>query len=351
MEEKTKQEEIEKGKVEGFFNKLWNSITKIEKYPDMAAEGLPRAILYVSQLIIILAVVLCTGVIYQTSQILREGIEYLQNDFPDFYYKEGTLDVQIENPIIISEKDSIIGQTIIIDTKVEDEITINKYITNLDETGRGIIILKNKLIIKNGSVAGTISYDYRQIFDNMDITEFKKQDVINYVNSTKVISLYSVIILTVLVYSFVMYLTTTLINAVLLSIFGSLASWLARIRMRYVAIFNMSVYALTLSTILNMIYLAINIFTTFSMEYFQVMYVTVAAIYLVAAIFLLKAEFIKKQAELMRLAEAQAMVKKEIEEQEQENQRKEEEKTKKDNSGKKEENKDDNEQEPEGSNA
>ena len=86
--------------------------------------------------------------------------------------------------------------------------------------------------------------------------------------------------------------------------------------MRYVAIFNMSVYALTLSVILNMLYIAVNIFIPFTMEYFQVMYVAVAAIYLVAAIMILKTDFMKKQMELMKIAEAQEMVKKELEERE-----------------------------------
>ena len=103
-----------------------------------------------------------------------------------------------------------------------------------------------------------------------------------------------------------------------------LQHYLARIKMRYVAVFNMSAYALTLSVILNMLYVAVNIFVTFNMEYFQVMYVAVAAIYLVAAILILKADFMKKQLELMKIAEAEAIVKKEMEQEEKDNKEKEE---------------------------
>ena len=365
MEEKIKQEEIKNKEYEekpvGFFYKLWCSITKIELYPDMAAEGLPRALTYLVKLIIIWAVILCLGVIYQADQMIKSGSEYLENQFPEFTYKEGILDVQSEEPIIISDRDSVvIGQTII-DTRTEDDITINKYINSLETTGNGLIILKDKLILKNASVAGTINYDFNQLFTKMGIVEFSKQDLINYINSTKIMSLYVSIFITVFIYAFIMYLTTTLVNTVFLSFFGCFATWLARIKMRYVAIFNMSVYALTLSSILNMIYLGINIFVPFEIEYFQVMYVTVAAIYLVAAIFLLKAEFIKKQAELIKIAEAQAIVKRELEEQENEKKQEEEkekrrQKDKKDEEKKekkkdKDEEKDDNIDEPEGSNA
>ena len=73
-----------------------------------------------------------------------------------------------------------------------------------------------------------------------------------------------------------------------------------------------------------MLYVAVNIFVTFNMEYFQVMYVAVAAIYLVAAILILKADFMKKQLELMKIAEAEAIVKKEMEQEEKDNKEKEE---------------------------
>ena len=103
--------------------------------------------------------------------------------------------------------------------------------------------------------------------------------------------------------------------------------------MRFLAVFNMSVYALTLSIILNMLYIAVNIFIDFKMDYFQVMYVSVSAIYLVAAIFLLKTEFVKQQAELMKIAEAQEIVRRDLHEKEEKEKREQEKKDrqKKDN--------------------
>lgn len=124
--------------------------------------------------------------------------------------------------------------------------------------------------------------------------------------------------------------------------------------MRYVAIFNMSIYALTLSVLLNVIYIAVNAFITFNMEYFSVMYSAVAAIYLVAAILILKSEFIKKQQELIKIAEAKEIIKKEEQsKQEEEKEEKENKETGKEEKGKeKKEKKDEqNGEEPEGSNA
>ena len=58
----------------GFFKKTWNSIIKIEKYPDMAAEGLSSAITYLFKIVAILALVLCLGTIYQIHEVVKDGV-------------------------------------------------------------------------------------------------------------------------------------------------------------------------------------------------------------------------------------------------------------------------------------
>ena len=333
MNEEKQKEEVKKTIKEepvGFFKKVWYSIVKIEKYPNMAAQGLGKAISYMAKIVAILAVVLCLGMVYQANGMVKEGIEYLQNEFPEFSYKDGILNVESEERIVISEEDSVTGRTII-DTKTEDEQVINGYINEVTEAGDGVIVLKDRVIVKSSAVAGTISYDYKQTFEPMGLTEFNKANVIEYASSSQIASLYVSIFLTIFVYAFLMYFLTTLSNAIILSLFGYITTLLARIKMRFVAIFNMSVYALTLSTILNMIYIGINIFVPFNMEYFQVMYIAVAAIYIVAAILILKTEFIKQQFELMKIAEAEEIVKKEMQEKEnkeRENKEKEERKKK-----------------------
>lgn len=362
-EKENNQEEVTELKM-GFFKKVWYSITKIEKYPDMAAQGFGRAINYLSKIVAILAIILCLGMVYQTYNLIGEGVNYLKNEFPEFSYTEGKLNIESEDIIKISEENSITGYTII-DTKTEDEQEINKYINEIQEVGSGLIVLKDKVILKNSAVVGTINYEYKEVFGQIGIEQFTKQDVINYANSSKIISLYVSVFLTIFIYSFIMYMLTTLSNAVFLSVFGWITTWIAKIKMRFVAIFNMAVYALTLSVILNMLYIAINIFIDFNIEYFQVMYVSVAAIYLVAAIFILKSEFIKKQAELMKIVEAQEIVRKELEQEKEKEEKqknkdtdKEEDKAKKKEKGdkeaksKKKKEKDNNiGQEPEGSNA
>lgn len=362
-EEKIEKEEQNEEIIKtNFFKRLWYSISKIEKYPDMAAEGFKRALGYLVKIVMILTLVISAGMIYQTHILIQKGVNYLNNEFPEFTYKDGILSVASETELKINQEKLPIGE-VIVDTNTDDEQKVNQYINEVTENEEGVVVLKDKIIVKNSSVVGTINYSYKDTFEQMGITEFNKQDVINYANGSGMFKLYASLFLTIFVYSFIMYFLTTISNVVLLSIFGFITTLLAKIRMRYVAIFNMSVYAITLSVILNMLYIGINVFVPFSMEYFQVMYVAVAAIYLVAAILILKSDFIKKQAELMKIAEAEELIKKENEE-EQDNKENDSDKDRKDdekNNGKekkkkskdKDKNKDDGklEDEPEGSEA
>ena len=120
----------EKKTKTNFFSKVWYSITKIEKYPEMASSGFGKAFSYLCKLVIILAIVLCAGTIYQTNTLIKQGVDYLEKDFPDFNYKDGILNVNSEQMLEFSGVESV-ADKIIIDTKTEDEATINQYIQSV----------------------------------------------------------------------------------------------------------------------------------------------------------------------------------------------------------------------------
>ena len=120
----------EKKTKTNFFSKVWYSITKIEKYPEMASNGFGKAFSYLCKLVIILAIVLCAGTIYQTNTLIKQGVDYLEKDFPEFSYKDGILSVNLEQMLEFSGVESV-ADKIIIDTKTEDEATINQYIQSV----------------------------------------------------------------------------------------------------------------------------------------------------------------------------------------------------------------------------
>ena len=353
-----KKEEYKELKGMGFFKKIKYSIFNIEKYPEMATEGVGKAISYIAKLVVILAIVLSVWTLYQTYQMINEGTNYIENEFPDFSYSDGMLTVDSEEAIVIENEQ--FGK-IIVDTNTDSEETINQYLNQINEYGAGAIVLKNRVVLKNITMIGEVSYNYKESLDSMNLTEFSKQDVINYVQNGQINTLYFSLFISLFIYSFAMYFINTLWYAIIIGLVGYFTMWILKMKMRYVAVFNMSIYALTLSTILNILYLIVNMLFNFTIEYFSIMYVTVATIYLLAAIFILKTDLMKKQAEVMKIVEAQQIVKKELEEQEKDKkEQKEKEETqkkdKKEDSKDKKEEKKENEgnvkhDEPEGSNA
>lgn len=351
-EEKPKKDEIKKG----FFKKVWYSIDKIEKYAELSAEGFGRAIKYLSILVIMLAIISSLVSIYRTSLEMKNIAQYINERAPELTYNDGTL--QVDSEEVITDDSSNFGK-VIIDTKTDSEEQINQYINQINEEENGIIILKNKLILKEVGIQGTANYNYKELFAEIGITEFNKQQIVDYLKSSNMMPIYLNLFLALLIYAFVIYFINTLCYIAIIALVGYMATWILRLKIRFVAVFNMAVYAVTLPTILNMIYLIVNAFYTFTIDYFDIMYMLVASIYVIAAVFMLKSEFNKKQGEVQKIVEVQKEVKEEIEEKEkQEEQNKKENKEENKEIGKKDKKKKDetkednaNGEEPEGSNA
>lgn len=331
-----KNNEEEKLKKLNFFKKMWYSITNFEKYPYMAAEGVGRAISYLIGITAIFVIAVSISVVYNSLKSVKEK---LINEFPEISYTDNQLQVDSDTSIIIETEEDEGIRKIVIDTKTEDEEEINNY---LEELETGILVLKDKIIATNiDGVGGKTEYTYSDVINNLglNITEFTKKDVLDYINSPQI---YLILFLIMFVYLIVIYIFTVLIDAITLSLLGLITSKFVGLRMKYVALFNMSVYALTLSIILNIIYVIVNCFIELTIEYFQVAYIAIAYIYLIAVIFIIKSDFIKKQAELMKIIEEQKHNNQTIEIEEKEEKTKETDKKENEEDGKEEEKEKDN---------
>lgn len=206
-----------------FFKKIWYSITKFEKYPELAALGVKKALIYFTELIVIFCV------IYTGSYV---------------YYVQNVATFEEEN-LSFSQK---VIKTMIKETENENE-PIDKA---------------------------------------LEIAE-------NYSGYAMVGSLF--------ISSFISFFVAIILDVFTLSVFGLFTCLIAKIKMNYKAVFNMSIYAITLSLMLRTIYVAVTMLTSFEIKYFDVMYIAVAYISLAAAIFLIKSDVIKQHLELMKIIE------------------------------------------------
>ena len=129
---------------------------------------------------------------------------------------------------------------------------------------------------------------------NISISQEQLDAIFNSNNESVLVG--SIIIAMFLV-MFIVFFLNTLLDAFATSIMGYFASRIVGLPLKYRALFNMSVSAVTLSVILTCIYLIANILTGFTINYFQAMYVIISFICLFAAILMMKLELIKGDKE------------------------------------------------------
>ena len=169
--------------------------------------------------------------------------------------------------------------------------------------------------------------------------------------------IFAIIGLVSFIYIFIAYLIEFLLDIVILSVVGYLFSRLVRMKLKYKSIFSISIYSLTLPITLYLIYLVINIFTGFTIRYFEIAYNGISYIYIITAILMIKSELTKQQIEVGKIVKEQEKIREEKEQEEKEKTNDKEKKENKDNKekknkkGKKKENLEDNKKAPEGNEA
>lgn len=345
--------EAEKNKNINFFKKVWYSITKFEKYPDMAAEGVYKAIKYITILMIVLSIFLTISSLIESKKMVTDLSQYIQDNIPDFSYQDGKVSMDIEQPILLDNIQYNGIDYIIINPNLENDTDKDNYKNENGKIGTTVYFFKNQIILENKNENGekqTQEYTYQdfiQSYTQENITQFNKDELVDYLTSEKMNSFYIRYAMSIIIYLVLMNIIVGLLDSVELAVLGWITSLTARIKMRFTAIFNMAIYSLTLSILLNCIYVIINYFTDFTIEYFSIAYITIAYVYLAASIFIIKDDYLKKQEIVEKIKQEQEKVREEIKEQERQ---KEEKKEKKEKEEKKEE-KENNNEEPKGSEA
>lgn len=330
---------MEKTKIP-FFVKLKNSIFNFDKYYFFAEESLGRAISYFLKLMLIFAILTSAIATINAVQVTNKGIETFRKEFPEFRLENDNLILEGENKQYIKGDDYGYIQ-----------IVVNSEKENLNEvenvnTARVIAFLKDKAIIK--SIDGTeSSITYKQLNQKYNVSTLNKENILEYVQSNAMYKIFALLFVLLIITSFISYSISIVADILLLSIVGWLVSRIIGIRFKYKAIFNMSIYSLTLSIILYLIYIAVNTFTGFTVKYFEIAYNAIAYVYLITAMLMIKSDLIKQQIEVAKIVEEQKKINNEQEDKKEENEEDKKE-DQKDDSDKKEKNEKKNKEDPTG---
>lgn len=313
-----------------FFKKLIMSIKDFEKYPELASKSWAKVLSYLAKLLAIFVIVASFASVYKLSKQVQSGLEYVKDVLPDFTFSNNELVIGQEEAIAYENKDKLLD-TIIIDTKEVNDETLSLYKEKLQKASNGVVLLKNKALVKTGVTNGIVEYTYSSISETYQINEFNKQQVLEYFSGTSLVLMYIGIFIMMSIYMFVLYFISIWLDIVLLGALGFFTALILRLHLRFSAMCKIAIHSLTLPILLNALVVLIETFTNFKVEYFQIMYIGIAYIYIITAILMIKSDVIKNQKELAKIIEEQEKVRQELERQkEEEETKKEEQKREKD---------------------
>ena len=282
---------------------IWNSITSFEKYQEYATEKNLNTFIYFIILVTIFSIVAAITYSINVYIQINEISNYIDSNVDELYYKESKLTINNNQKSII-EKDN---EYVIIDTQKLDESQIKEYENNINDKDRGTVILNDRIMIKNRGSTETVTFLYKNLAMNEDIT-INKQNVQEMIKGRDLVIFLIALATATVVAMFFVYSLTLLIYAIILAALGKLSCFIIRLPIAYKSLLKISIHALTLSTVLYTLYFAVNLYTGFTINYFQIMYSAIAYIYLITAIFIIKADYLKKQVELSEIRNEQARI-------------------------------------------
>ena len=336
-------------KKSSFFKRLKTSIFDFDGYQDLAAEKVGRTIGYIAILMLMFSIIVSAVYTFQIHELINKSRMYIDTQISEIEYENDNLEVVPKNgeDVITLDINNLISAKVIINTQSEDENKIQESISEIKNSDNGILLLKDKVVVKDALSNNTNEIDYKTICErfNIDLSNISKESILNALSGQDINMALAMFFAKAILYMFILYFSTVLIDILLLVVLTYIVTRIAGLRLKHTAVYNIAAYSLTLPIILNIAYFLINSFTGFTIKYFQVMYTAIASIYIITAILMIKSDVIRKQLELNRTIEEQERVKQELkekeekekEEQEEEKRRNEREKDKEDGEDKEEE--------------
>ncbi len=278
----------------GFFERVYKSIVNFDTYTRFATEPISKAMKYLAILVLLLSIIITTFYIVLFKSKITEGIEYLNENIEDINFNNKMFSYNNGEYSIYDEEGNIVP-IIIVDTS--DQPNIEEYKDKVKLYNYGFILLRDNITIYV-STAGTDEQFTTIPYSDYGIENMSKEEILNNLSNPTIYVFFAVVMFVV---EFVEYYIYILLNAITLAIIGQILAIILRLKMKFSETYKMGIYALTLPTLLELIYIIINATTGFVIQYFSWMYTTISYIYICVAILMIKTDFINMQKELIRI--------------------------------------------------
>lgn len=291
----------------GFFSRIKIAVTKLENYSLFLEEKTSTAVKYF--LLMVLILVISMGIVetYSMMKVVQKGYTYIQNELPDFSYENG----ELQFSDFAYAYDEEFDMYLIADTS--PELTDEKLQEYREEIkSSGIIFLKDKAIYRTGDEE--VSYSYTDLASQYNMETLNKEKLIEEINSVGLSGIAITIFVMIVFALYIVEVISILMDWVVMAIFALITARICGIKMTFKQAFNMSIYALTLSIILMILYNIAYYVAGFYTDYFRVVYLLISYVYVVASILMMKSDLLKQQMEVGKIVEEQKKVHEEHEE-------------------------------------
>ena len=180
---------------------------------------------------------------------------------------------------------------LIVDTNATTDEKRAQYVEEGKAHTYLIILFSDEMCVKTANMP---SYSISKYNETIGVDTFTKQDIVNYLEGNGIYKVYASMYLFVFAFTFLTYTVMLFIDVVILSILAFLVSKIYKVSLRYSNCIKISVYALTLPLLLQLIYIYVNTFTGFTIQYFSIMYDVISYIYVITAILIIKNDLAKQ---------------------------------------------------------
>ncbi len=272
-----------------FLKKIWYSIARPSKYEELKKLGLGKAIKYVFSIISILTLIVAIISTFIQINIANDTIAYLENNLPNFTFKDNKLTLEDNKVIILDDERllSFLGNKIVINTLIKKEQAIDQYKDLVSEKNNVLVFLNEEYVlitynynIENNNEEGIDTKKYSEIsskYINSTNYEYTKKDVVEYLKMKTTYTYY-------LTKNFIVYSgTIILLYFLYIIIIASIIFLIAKIsilKWTYNESIINTIYASTLSIIIYNLYIVQNIFTKFRISLIDMINICLIFIYL-----------------------------------------------------------------------
>ena len=261
---------MEEKKSINFFKRLGYAIFKVEKYGDFLEERPNTAIKYMLQLLLIVSLILTIISTISFVGLSKKGENFIRNDLAEFSFENNKLYFsEIQEAYDKEENFYFVANT----NEVSSDL-LEEYKNKAYDSEYALILLQDKFLFYVGNTMN--EFTYASINQSVNLQTLNKTELINLMENNGITRLaVSSFGVTGLSYYFAEILSITL-NVFLLFIFGYLMCKIVAVPLRNSSIINISIYSITLSVVLSLIYNIIYHYTKFEIQYFDTMYIVIA---------------------------------------------------------------------------